>query len=668
MESGTIVEYIERQKIMCAVVLEVKNKRLRVLTENDREVNLSASRLSHKCNMRLDLSRGRVKTVETLKEIANRRDKLINDVDIRELWEVLNPEQEWVDLATMTEFCFPEGPSYDHESAVVRAFFKNRLYFKFNADRFFPYSEEQVDRLAARHKEEERQIRIVQGGADWLKSILSNRYDPAAGLTEEEKEFAEILKSTYLFEKESPHYAFGKEMMSKAGVNDFGDIFSVLVKVGLWDENENTDLLRYDIPIEFSRDIVESAEKLVKEAVPSSFQAPAGPRRRDLSHLDLMTIDGQSTLDYDDALSLEKEGDFYRIGVHIIDVGHYIKKGDRFDREALKRSSSIYTPDIKIPMLPSCFAEDLCSLKAGELRPAISTMVRMNPVFDIVDFDIFPSLVRVDRQLTYYDVNTLADENPDIITLRDIASKFRKYRMDAAALQINLPEIHVWIGEDGEIKVNRINRESPGRMLVSEFMIMANWLMARFLSQRGLPAIYRSQPKPRERLYKGDEGSLFQNIMQRRLLSRFVLSDEPDHHSGLGLSEYVTGTSPIRKFCDLTTQRQIRAAHGLEEPYSAEEIDKIIQQLEQPMGIVSRIQHRRLRYWILKYLEKMVGQKEEAIVLARRRKSYQVLIPEYMIECDLPITSGIGLNPEDLIQVTIQRVRARKDVLTVFMG
>jgi exoribonuclease-2 len=146
------------------------------------------------------------------------------------------------------------------------------------------------------------------------------------------------------------------------------------------------------------------------------------------------------------------------------------------------------------------------------------------------------------------------------------------------------------------------------------------------------------------------------------------LSSEPDHHSGLGLDAYVTATSPIRKFCDLITQRQIRAAHDLETPYSTEDIDRIIQLLEQPMANVSRIQHRRLRYWLLKYLEKRVGQKEEAIVLARRRNSYQVLVPEYMIECDLPLTSGIELKPKDLIQVTIQRVNARKDVLSIFMG
>ena len=156
--------------------------------------------------------------------------------------------------------------------------------------------------------------------------------------------------------------------------------------------------------------------------------------------------------------------------------------------------------------------------------------------------------------------------------------------------------------------------------------------------------------------------------MQRRLLSRFVLSSSPEWHSGLGLDAYVTATSPIRKYSDLVTQRQIRASLGLESAYSADQIDEIIQSLELPMGLVGRLQYSRHRYWLLKYLESQIGQKEEAIVLTRMRRSYQILLTHYMLECELPILSGIELSPKDLIQVTVQRVSARKDVLQVAIG
>ena len=661
MESGTVVEYIDSKKIICAVVLEVKNHRLRLLTETNREVNLSASRLSHKCNVRLDPSILRSTMVHTLKEIASRRNALISHINIKELWEVLNTEQEWIDLDTMTRLCFPESPGCDHESAVVRAFFSNRLYFKFNHDRFFPNTEDQVEQKIVQERETARRNRMIKAGGEWLKNVLN---DTPASPPENKAQIINILKSFYLFQKESKTYTLGKAMLAKAGIDPDEGIFQVLVKLGVFDKNENTDLFKYNISTSFPDKVMKRATGLAN----SQQEFSDARMRKDLTGLSLMTIDGQGTLDFDDAISIEDLGDHYHLGIHIIDVGHSIKKGDRIDQEALSRGSSIYMPDQKIPMIPACLAENLCSLKAGQLRPAISIMVKLSKSCEIIDYEIIPSLIRVERQLTYYDVNIMAQDSKEIIILHDIADQFRQNRMAAGAVQITLPDINVWVDENNEVTVNRVNRESPGRMLVSEIMIMANWLMAKFLAENNAPAIYRSQTAPRERLYKGTEGSLFQNCMQRRLLNRFVLSPEPEHHSGLGLDAYVTATSPIRKYFDLATQRQVRAVLGLEEPYTIKEIDYIIQMLEQPMTCVSKLQFNRHRYWLLKYLEKRIGQKEEAVVLYKKRNNYQILISEYMIECDLPLSSGIDLKPEDLIQITIQHANARKNVLSVFMG
>ena len=668
MGSGNVVEYIDQQKILCAVVLEVKNQRLRLLTENNREVNLSANRLSHKCKTQIDLSAGRNRMVRSLKEIADLRKKLINHVDIKGLWEVLNPEQEWIDLATMTEFCFPDNPSCDHESAVIRAFFKNRLYFKFNPDGFFPNSEEQVIRIVSREKEDARKKQIITDGASWIKSVLNDNFPLSKSFTEKKTEFIDILKSAYLFEKESKHYDLGKAILAKAGINDFSRIFQILEKIDVFDKNENIDLYKYNISTTFPDQVINEVSDLADRINAAPENDFSDIKRIDLTKLSLMTIDGQATIDFDDALSIEDRGDHYRLGIHIVDVGHFIPKGSVIDCEAFKRGSSIYMPDRKISMLPPYLAENLCSLKAGELRPAISTMIKLTPAADIIDYEIIPSLVKVKHQLSYYDVNLLAEEDKAIIILRDIAAKYRESRLSSGAVHISLPDINVWLNEDDSITVNKVNRESPGRMLVSELMIMGNWLSARFLADHKIPAIFRTQPDPRERLYKGEEGTLFQNYMQRRYLSRFILNTEPKRHSGLGLDYYVTATSPIRKYFDLVTQRQLRSAFGMEKAYTHEEIDKIIISLKQLMSNVSQIQQRRNRYWILKYLEKRIGQKEEAIVLYKRRDRYNILLPEYMIECDLSVSGSIDLKPKDLIRVTLQYVNARKNSFSVFMG
>ena len=668
MGSGNVVEYIDQQKILCAVVLEVKNQRLRLLTENNREVNLSANRLSHKCKTQIDLSAGRNMMVKSLKEIAGLRKELINHVDIKGLWEVLNPEQEWIDLATMTEFCFPDNPSCDHESAVIRAFFKNRLYFKFNPDGFFPNSEEQVTRIVAREKEDARKKQIITDGASWIKSILNGNFSLSKPFSEKKAEFVDIIKAAYLFEKESKHYELGKAMLAKAGINDFSKVFQILEKIDVFDKNENIDLYKYNIYTTFPDQVIKESSDLADRINASPENDFSDIKRIDLTKLSLMTIDGQATIDFDDALSIEDRGDHYRLGIHIVDVGHFIPKGSVIDREAFKRGSSIYMPDRKISMLPPHLAENLCSLKAGELRPAISTMIKLTPAADITDYEIIPSLVKVKHQLSYYDVNLLAEEDKAVIILRNIAAKYRESRLSSGAVHISLPDINVWIDKDDLITVNKINRESPGRMLVSELMIMGNWLSARFLADHKIPAIFRTQPDPRERLYRGEEGTLFQNYMQRRYLSRFILNTEPKRHSGLGLDSYVTATSPIRKYFDLVTQRQLRSAFGMEKAYTHEEIDKIIMSLQQLMSNVSRIQQRRNRYWLLKYLEKRIGQKEEAIVLYKRRDRYNILLPEYMIECDLSVPDSVDLKPKDLVQVTLQHVNARKNSFSVFMG
>jgi exoribonuclease-2 len=663
MELGNIVEYIDRERILCAVVLEVKHQRLRLLTENNREVNLSASRLLHRDKSRLDISMGRSRMVDALKEVATKRRALIDKVLIRELWEVLTAEQQWVDLETMTAFCFPDGPNGDHQSAVVRAFFEDRLYFKFNPERFFPNSEEQVKRLSAQRNEEARRQRIIENGGDWLRRYIS-RLVPGAADDVPPQEFLDVLKSYYLFEKDSPDQSLARGMLERAGVGEPAALFPILVKLGVFGENENVELLRLGAPVEFPPAVQQHARELVAAYEDEA----ADPRREDLTGLALITIDGQSTLDFDDALSLETTSGGYRLGIHISDVGHYVHKDDPIDLEARQRGSSIYMADHKLSMLPPALAEGLCSLRAGEVRPAISTLVDLGPDMDIRGCRILPSLVRVQHQLSYYDVNLAAEQDPQVITLRGIARKFREMRLAADAVHISVPEINLWIGENGEVNLSRVNRESPGRMLVAEIMIMANWLMARFLAEHQMPAIFRSQPEPRERLYRREEGTLFQNWMQRRLLNRFVLGHAAEKHSGLGLDAYVTATSPIRKYFDLVTQRQLRAVFGLESPYSIAEMDGILQVLELPMSRVFKLQAGRQRYWLLKYLEQRVGQKEEAIVLVRRRASYQVLLTGYMLECDLPVTSGLELKPEDLIQVTIQRVSARKDVIALTIG
>jgi len=661
MESGEIVEYIDNQKIICAVVMEGGNQRLRLLNEHNREVKVAAQRLAHRGKSRLDPAADRERIVELLRKRSARRSTLVAEIDIQSLWEVLNQEETWIDLPTMTGLCFPNMQDDDHQSAVIRAIFVNRRYFRFKPDRFLPHTEAQVADLIAVEQQAARHKQLIEIGAAWIQSVRSGE---SVVTQPEHGEITKILTSFYLFEKESPHYDSARAIMQKASLTSSEAVFNHLVAVGVWTVDENVDLLRYGISAEFSDSVLDEA----RSVSPSTAEAFKAGGRVDLTHLNTITIDGQSTLDFDDALSIESRGDHFLVGIHISDVAHYIKKGDLLDREARSRGSSIYMPDNRISMAPPLLSENRLSLKKGHIRPAISTMVKISLSGEIISYDIFPSTICVDHQLSYYEANISAEEGEAIACLYDIAIRFREKRLSQGAIQITLPEINIWLDESGIPVVNRVNRESPGRMLIAELMIMANWLSARFLLENKTPAIFRSQPKPKDRILRNGSGTLFQNWMQRKLLNRFILRPDADHHCGLGLDAYVTATSPIRKYFDLVTQRQIRSVLGLESPYSEKEIETIIGDLAQPMADVGRIQFRRNRYWLLKHLENRVGEKEEAIVLQRRRNTYAILLKAYMIECALPQSSGIDLKPEDLVQVTIQHVNARRNMLSVFMG
>ena len=182
MEPGTIVEYIDQQRIMIAAVLETKQKRLRLLTESNREMAMNESRVAHVSTIHVNLSAGREAAIAGLKEATIRREALKQKIDIRELWELLSEENEWIDLRTMTEYCFSGDITSDHESAVLRAVFDNRIYFKFNSNQFLPNSEKQVELILSQKKEEQRKQTLIETGGDWLKQVFKDpncpgRYD-----------------------------------------------------------------------------------------------------------------------------------------------------------------------------------------------------------------------------------------------------------------------------------------------------------------------------------------------------------------------------------------------------------------------------------------------------------------------------------------------------------
>jgi exoribonuclease-2 len=659
MIKGCIVEYIDQQKIISAVLLQENKGKLKLLNENNREVSFSENRLSHVSQTCLDTSASRDTMVSELKNLTQTRHRLSESIDIKELWELLHEDADEIDIPTMTLFCFDPPLTCDHESAVIRAFFRDRLYFRFNKMIFTPYSEDQVNTRKRQLKEEERRARLTQDGVDWISQVINNKN--GSGIKTDAPAL-NILKDYYLFGSDSPTSAIARAVIKKSVLNSAEQLFPLFVKSGVWDANENIELLALQISTSFSAHVLEQEARVT--ASPANFFDDS--KRKDLTHIPLVTIDGQSTLDFDDAISLEKTDSGYTLGIHIIDVDAYIKTGDPIDLAARERGSSIYMPDDKLPMIPPNLSEDLCSLKENEIRPGISTLIKMNRFFEVRDYEIVPSIIKVHTQMSYAEANLLNGKDDPITSLYKIATLLREKRLKAGAIQITLPEVNVWLEENNEIGYAKVDRENPSRMLVSEMMIFANSLMAEFLAGHGVNAVFRSQAPPKQRLFSGIETSLILNFMQRKHLSRAIIGTEPQAHSGLGVNAYVTATSPIRRYHDLLTQRQIKSIFGYHPPYTRDELDRILQEISIAVTNANRIQTSRKRFWIIKYLESVKGQEFEALVLDKHRDYYIVLIKEFMFEARLP-ASGLKFKHGDIVRVTIQHADARRDQLSLFV-
>jgi exoribonuclease-2 len=183
-----------------------------------------------------------------------------------------------------------------------------------------------------------------------------------------------------------------------------------------------------------------------------------------------------------------------------------------------------------------------------------------------------------------------------------------------------------------------------------------------------VPAIYRSQGKPQEIVVGEGTDDLYLNYVQRRYLSRAQLGVTPKPHNGLGLAAYTNWTSPIRRYMDLVIQRQLKGMVQNKLPvYTPDNLEPIVARLTIGQSQALQIKREWTRYWVLKYLEKEQIDLLDALVLGQGRRTYNLLLPEYLLEASMPLEEGRGLNPGDHFRVEIVRVNAREEVLKLRM-
>jgi len=366
--------------------------------------------------------------------------------------------------------------------------------------------------------------------------------------------------------------------------NDPGvDILSIVNKFGIHDT--------------FSDEVMQEVEDIPREVDSSELIG-----RRDLREEEIFTIDGDDTKDIDDAISLTMlDNGNYKLGVHIADVSHYVKENSAIGQEAEARGTSVYLADRVIPMLPHVLSNGICSLNPGVDRLALSCEMEINHRGDVVTYDIFESVIRSRKQMTYKKVNEILMYNttPEgyepfvntLLKMQELANILRRNKERRGYIDFDLDEVKIIVNDKGEAIDVVLRERGAGEKLIEDFMIAANETVAIAIYFMDLPFLYRVHDKPNEEKIerfikfisilgykltgkiKNMTPKTMQNILEQlkdkkefhilssmmlRSMQKAVYDKHNIGHFGLASKYYTHFTSPIRRFPDLTVHRLVR--------------------------------------------------------------------------------------------------------------
>jgi len=229
--------------------------------------------------------------------------------------------------------------------------------------------------------------------------------------------------------------------------------------------------------------------------------------RRDMTDQRVITIDPEGAKDHDDAIAVERDGEDIRLWVHIADVAAYVDIGGAIDREAARRGNSVYLPGLVDPMLPPQLSNDVCSLRPGEDRSAVTAELVVRPDGEIPVARFFRSTIHSRRRLTYPDVDRLfaggSLDDPtleaDLAVAREAAERIRARRRSKGALEIDSAEPQFRFDDDGRIAALELETQTDSHRLIEDCMIAANEAVARHLLAKGHATVFRHHGEPAER-------------------------------------------------------------------------------------------------------------------------------------------------------------------------
>ncbi|MEG0240728.1 ribonuclease R [Anaerorhabdus sp.] len=356
-------------------------------------------------------------------------------------------------------------------------------------------------------------------------------------------------------------------------------------------------LLQHDIHNEFPDEALKQAEAISQEVLP---EQKIG--RRDCTNMIVVTIDGDDSKDFDDAISIAAEDKNYRLWVHIADVSYYVTENSPLDVEAVSRGTSTYVTDRVVPMLPHVLSNGICSLNPKVERLTITCEMLIDENGEVTSYEIYPSYIRSTERMTYNNVNKILAKDEILcrkyehlgdlfLMMENCAKRIRKNREKNGAIDFDKEEAKIIVDKSGKVQDIQLRERGESERIIEDFMICANVTVAKHMKWLEIPSLYRVHEQPLAKKLREFAkvalimGHKFKGNMEdirplevQKCLNEF--KDEPEFpvistlmlrsmqkakydskclgHFGLALDEYLHFTSPIRRYPDLIVHRMLR--------------------------------------------------------------------------------------------------------------
>lgn len=500
-----------------------------------------------------------------------------------------------------------------------------------------PLSDEEVAKEAEKRQRKEGEAAQRAAFIEKAKKARARRPQAEAGAEAAQPAFGPE-DERFLAEIEA--FALGKSqkcrLAGEIGLKEEAEAAQAfLLASGRWDERVNPHPSRAGCPL--------SAPK---------FDLPpdrGAPERVDLRSVPSWAIDNAWSQDPDDAIGYE--GGF--VYVSVADPAASILPGSPIDKEALGRGTTLYMPEGISPLLPDAALERY-GLGLSESSPALSFKIGLDEAGAIASVEALASTLSV-RRSHYAAADELMDAGgaPDLVELARIAALRKARRVEAGAVEIEIPEVRVWV-RDGEIKVEALP-ETRASGLVREIMLLAGEAAARWAFERRLPFPFYGQEAPAEGGEAVQGQGLAAEFAKRRLMRGGILGPTPTAHRGLGLPFYAQVTSPLRRYQDLLAHMQIRALLEGREPLDADEVARRCALAQAAQAATRQAERGSELHWTLAYLLRHPDWTGEGIIVGQAGPAaYQVYIPALGLETRLKL--GPGRSLDESLSLRLARV------------